>query len=114
MNRRGFLTALLAGAVAPAFLPGAGRLWKPTPLLRDPILHIRHSKLNPAYIDAPYQMSMFWVSAEDPSKKLWGYEPSDLYSDPLTPLKDPALTLLPRRFIERNGLFVEVPPYLSA
>jgi hypothetical protein len=113
MNRRGFLTALLAGAVAPAFLPGAGRLWKPTPQ-QNPILHVRHSRINPAYEDAPYQFMVFWESTDDPSKKLWGYEPSDLYSDPLTPLKDPALTLLPRRFIKRNGLFVEVPPYLPA
>jgi hypothetical protein len=29
MNKRSFLKTLLAGVVAPAFLPGAGRIWKP-------------------------------------------------------------------------------------
>lgn len=29
-NRRSFLSSLLLGSVAPLFLPGAGRIWKPT------------------------------------------------------------------------------------
>jgi hypothetical protein len=29
MERRSFIKALLAGCVAPMFLPGAGRLWVP-------------------------------------------------------------------------------------
>jgi len=29
MNRRSFITKLLAGSVAPMFLPGAGRIWLP-------------------------------------------------------------------------------------
>ena len=30
MNRRSFIHSILAGVVAPAFLPGAGRIWKPS------------------------------------------------------------------------------------
>lgn len=29
MNRRSFISALIASAVAPAFLPGTGRIWRP-------------------------------------------------------------------------------------
>ena len=36
MTRRSFLNTLLAGAVAPAFLPGAGRSWKRTEHLYVP------------------------------------------------------------------------------
>lgn len=44
MNRRGFLASLLAGVVAPAFLPGTGRMWKRTEELWV---------LNPDYIALP-------------------------------------------------------------
>lgn len=43
MNRRGFISGLLAAAVAPSFLKGAGRQWKRTVELWVP---------NPDYVDA--------------------------------------------------------------
>lgn len=47
MNRRSFLTGMLKAGVAAAFLPGAGRLWKPTGLV---------AVTNPAWITAPYEV----------------------------------------------------------
>lgn len=32
MTRRDFIAGMIAAAVAPRFLPGAGRIWKPAPL----------------------------------------------------------------------------------
>lgn len=45
MNRRSFITSLLAGVVAPMILPGAGRYWKRSTDIYVP---------NPDYIDAKY------------------------------------------------------------
>ena len=37
MNRRSFISSLLAGSIAPMFLPGAGRIWKMRENLTVPI-----------------------------------------------------------------------------
>jgi len=50
MNRRSFISTLLAGCVAPLILPGAGRTWKKSESLYVP---------NPAWKDAEYECILF-------------------------------------------------------
>lgn len=51
MNRRSFIKSMLAAAVAPMALKGAGRAWKRTEELWIP---------NPDYVNAPIEMSWIW------------------------------------------------------
>lgn len=55
MNRRSFISSLLAGTVAPAFLPGAGRRWFRTP---EGII-----VPNPDYETAPFEIDWLWNGA---------------------------------------------------
>lgn len=41
MNRRSFITSILEGSVAPLFLKGTGRIWKPS---RE-IIQVTHIRL---------------------------------------------------------------------
>lgn len=50
MNRRSFISSLIAGVVAPAFLKGAGRNWKRTE---------SGLMVNPEWVDAEYDI--IWV-----------------------------------------------------
>ena len=57
MNRRSFIRTLLAGAIAPAFLPGAGRKWVRTETLYVPLS-------NPAYLNAPFEVIFLCYNVE--------------------------------------------------
>ena len=58
MNRRSFLSTVLAGVVAPAFLPGAGRLWKRT---ESGLSVPKRAVINPAWVNAPYEVAFHWT-----------------------------------------------------
>ena len=60
MNRRGFLSALLTGVVAPAFLPGAGRKWITDKTTQLTVPDKRIIMLNPEYVNAPFEFSFFY------------------------------------------------------
>lgn len=55
MNRRSFITTLLAGCVAPLILPGAGRNWKKSGALYVP---------NPMWQNAEYEVSFILFGNE--------------------------------------------------
>lgn len=58
MNRRNFIGGLLAAAAGFTILPGAGRVWKA-------VITQRMVVPNPAYANAPYEISFMGFRAED-------------------------------------------------
>jgi hypothetical protein len=58
MNRRHFLSSLLAGVIAPAVLPGAGRHWVKS--ANSEILTRPRAILNPAWVNAPFEVTLLW------------------------------------------------------
>lgn len=57
MNRRSFIGSLIAGVVAPAFLPGAGRKWIKT---ESGILKPKRAIINPEWVNAPFEFVFYW------------------------------------------------------
>lgn len=56
MNRRSFITSMLAACAAPMALQGAGRTWSKVESLLVP----KHSMLNPEWVKAPFEVKFIW------------------------------------------------------
>lgn len=103
MNRRGFLGALLAGAVAPAFLPGAGRLWKPAPKKLVAVI-------NPDYVSAPYECLFLWDADIFQAITYNRFEPSPT-AQALLAGNNTLKQAYPVRFSLDNGIYTPIPPF---